>query len=154
MSLRAAPRWSTDRVAELHQPVRAGGVQRGKPGPDQGYALRLVRRVADRLLLTPGEHREDVIWGVAMLASRRAAMRGRAPTGSDVDAVLALWALCDEQAPAGLVALRRRAFSSVAHEYHAQRALADRVPGEVLALEPEEITPRLAEWASLVGSAP
>jgi hypothetical protein len=55
----------------------------------------------------------------------------------DVRFALNLWGFLD-QAPADLLAERRAAFSSIAHDYAAQRQLVDGVPEETLRLSPEE----------------
>ena len=41
--------------------------------------------------------------------------------------------------PAGVRATRRAAFSSISHDYEAQRALVDAVPEETFRLGPEEV---------------
>jgi hypothetical protein len=148
-----APRpWVADRPAELRFPVHPGGRGLGAPGPDQGFALRLARRFADRLRLVPGESEEDAVVGTALLASRRAALFGRAPMIHDVETALALWGLLDDHPPAGLVDVRHLAFSSAAHDYHVQRALVDRVPEAVIRLPATEVTARRDDWATLVGA--
>jgi hypothetical protein len=145
-------RWVPYRPAELRFPVRVGGRGRGHPGPDQGYALSLAHRFADRLHLRPGESEEDVVVGTALFAARRAALFGRAPTVYDVEAALALWGFLDEDPPQGLVEARRAAFSSVAHDYPAQRALVDRVPEEIVRLSAPQLASRRGEWQALVGA--
>ena len=152
-----APRpWVQDRPAELRFPVRPGGRHFGTPGPDQGYALRLARRAEERLVLRDGEEAEDVVVGAALLAARRAALFGRAPTAQDVDPAPAVWGFVDPSAPEALVETRRRAFAGVAHDYPAQRELVDRVPEQALRLRAEEIARTVAagEWAALVGDPP
>lgn len=156
-SLRLEPprMWVADRPAELRFPVRSGGLNRGTPGPDQGYALRLARRAEGQLHLVAGESAEDVIVGIALLAARRSALFGRAPTVFDIQTALALWGFLDEQPADELVAARRRVFSGVAHDYSAQRALVDLVPEDVIRLRAEDIaasgqwrTPAVGEPAS------
>ena len=75
--------------------------------------------------------------GVALVAARRAAVFGRAPCVHDVRFALNLWGFLDD-VPVGRVAPRRAAFSSISHDYEAQRALVDSVPEETLRLSPEE----------------
>lgn len=144
--------WTTDRPAEQRIPARPGGHLRGTPGPDQGYALRLARRFEKRLRLATGESPEDVIVGVALLASRRSALLGRAPSIYDVKAALALWGFLVD-APAKLVAERRWAFLSASHDYVVQRVLVDRVPEPSLRLSPDEVAARVAagHWRELIG---
>jgi hypothetical protein len=113
----------------------------GTPGPDAGFALRLVRRFAPELKLTEGEEEHDVLVGAALIAARRAALYGRAPSIYDLQVALALWGFLVE-APADLVAARRRAFASVSHDYVAQRALVDAVSEESLRLTPAEAQAR------------
>jgi hypothetical protein len=144
--------WVPDRPAELQFPVRPGGRNRGTPGPDQGYALRLARRFVGRLRLGPGESEEDVVVGTALLASRRAALFGRAPTVHDVGTALALWGFLDDGAPAGLIESRRLAFSAAAHDYPVQRALVDRVPESAIRLSASDVIARRDGWAALVGA--
>ncbi len=145
--------WVPDRPAELRLPVRQAGKSLGTPGPDQGYALRLARRFADRLQLRPGESDEDVVVGVALLASRRAALFGRAPMVHDVDTALALWGFLDDGPPEGLLEVRRPAFSSAARDYAVQRALVDRVPEAAIRLSASDVAARRDDWAALVGAA-
>ena len=54
--------WVATRPGDLvgQQPV---GPRLGRPGPDQGYALRLVRRFEDKLVLVEPESRADAIAG-------------------------------------------------------------------------------------------
>jgi len=86
------------------------GVGHGSPGPDQGFALRLAKRFADRLHLTPGENVEDVEVGVALLAARRAALFGRAPCIYDLDFAYTLWGFLFD-GPEDLVARRKAVFA-------------------------------------------
>ena len=143
-------RWVPSRPAELRYPVRTGGRNRGHPGPDQGYALRLARRFADRLRLVPGESEEDVLVGGALIAARRSALFGRAPTVHDVEAAWALWGFLDDEPLQGILEARRLAFSSVAHDYPVQRALVDRVPDDVIRLPATEMAARREELATLL----
>lgn len=152
LRLEDARPWVQDRPAELRFPVRPGGRNRGAPGPDQGYAFRLARRFADRLQLHPGESVEDVVVGAALVASRRAAVFGRAPILHDVETALALWGFLDEDLPGEMLDARRLAFSSAEHDYPVQRALVDRVPETVLRLSASEIETRRDEWQTLVGT--
>jgi hypothetical protein len=77
------------------------------------------------------------VLGVALVASKRAALFGRGPSIYDVRFALNLWCFLDPDAPADLRAVRRSLFSSLSHDYVAQRALVDAVPEETLSLTPE-----------------
>jgi hypothetical protein len=129
--------WTQSRPAEVVGPVQPRGPAIGTPGPDSGFALRLASRFADELELTEGESGHDVLFGAALVAAKRAALFGRAPSIYDVRFALNLWSFL-RQAPPELAASRRIAFSSVSHDYVAQRQLVDSVPEEVLRLSPEE----------------
>jgi hypothetical protein len=143
--------WSTTRPAESAVPRQPQGRGFGSPGPDQGFALRLAHRAADRLRLSADESAEDVIVGVAMLASRRAGLTGRAPCVYDVETAIALFGF-EGDAPADLIAERTRRFRSVAHDYAVQRDLVDSVPGPSLLLRADEVAARTSEWRALLGT--
>ena len=130
--------WTTSRPAELRTPRFQPGRGEGTPGPDSGFALRLAHRFEHDLQLDEGESAHDVVLGVALVASKRAALFGRAPSVYDVRHALALWCFLDEDAPAELRHARRAAFSALSHDYVAQRQLVDAVPEEVLRLSPED----------------
>jgi len=89
------------------------------------------------LRLAEGESGHDVLHGAALVAAKRAALFGRAPSIYDVQVALNLWGFLDDDPPE-LVATRRAAFSAISHDYVAQRQLVDSVPEEVLRLSPEE----------------
>ncbi len=133
--------WTTSRPAELVVPAVRRGRNVGTPGPDSGFALRLAKRFEHDLKLTEGESEDDVVLGVALVASKRAALFGRAPSVYDVRVALNLWGFLDD-VPPELAAARRAAFSSISHDYAAQRALVDSVPEETLRLAPEEAHPK------------
>jgi hypothetical protein len=133
--------WTTSRPAELVGPIMRRGAGIGTPGPDSGFALRLAQRFEDELKLGEGESAHDVLLGVALVGSKRAALFGRAPCIHDVRLALNLWGFLDV-APADVQAVRRAAFSSLSHDYVAQRALVDAVPEETLRLSPDEVRTR------------
>jgi hypothetical protein len=114
------------------------GANIGTPGPDSGFALRLAHRFEHDLQLGDGESEHDVLLGVALVASKRAALFGRAPCIYDVRLALNVWGFLVD-APADIRATRRALFSSISHDYVAQRALVDSVPEETLRLSPDEV---------------
>ncbi len=111
----------------------------GTPGPDTGYALRLL---ADREMeLEPGEDAERVRRTAINLVSARAAHFGRAPSPSDIDVVLAIMGLDRETtgtARSALGADRRRWVGKAAHGAMYGRAM-------VAAVDPRLLTAPLAE---------
>ncbi len=131
--------WSTSRPAEITVPAVRRGRSVGTPGPDSGFALRLAKRFEHDLQLGEGESEEDVVLGVALVASKRAALFGRAPSIYDVQFALNLWRFLDADAPADIRSSRRALFSSISDDYVAQRELVDTVPEETLRLSPDEV---------------
>jgi hypothetical protein len=129
--------WTASRVAELGGPTALSGRSVGTPGPDAGFALRLARRFEHDLKLGQGESEHDVLLGAALIASRRAALFGRAPCIYDVQFALALWDFLVDATPERQAA-RQAAFSSVAHDYVAQRALVDAIAEDTLRLAPAD----------------
>ena len=143
-------RWYADRPGEIQglQPV---GEQLGTPGPDQGYALTLTARFADRLHLHEGEHAADALAGAAAVAMKRSGLFGRAPVVHDVTAALTVWGFLDPSADADLVAARRERFDEVHHYVHYTelRRVADAVPDEVLRQPHTAIAAQYArDWRS------
>ena len=130
--------WTTSRPAELRTPRVEPGRAEGTPGPDSGFALRLANRSEHDLVLGEGESAHDAVLGVALIASKRAAIFGRAPSVYDVRHALSLWCFLDHDAPDALRRARRTAFSALSHDYVAQRQLVDAVPEEVLRLSPDD----------------
>jgi hypothetical protein len=139
--------WTASRPGEVVGPVQRRGRSVGTPGPDQGFALRLARRLGHELKLGEGESEHDVVTGVALIAAKRAALFGRAPCVYDVRFALSLWGFLDDARP-DQRERRRAAFSSVAHDYVAQRQLVDSIPDEVLRLGPEEARARGGDLAA------
>ncbi|MHB8670181.1 MAG: hypothetical protein ACYDAD_06420 [Acidimicrobiales bacterium] len=148
-----AHKWRATRPGDLvHGPPSGPGF--GRPGPDQGYAMLLARRLADRLILGPGESVDDAVAGAVAVALRRASLFGRAPVSADVEAAFTLFGFLDHLPPE-LVAFRRPYFESASHHYEAQRQLADLVPEATLGLPADQIHRRLASdpsaWRELLG---
>ena len=132
--------WMADRPAELsgRQPL---GARLGAPGPDQGFALKLGRQFAGRLVLAPSESEADALSGCLAIAMRRSAIYGRAPVIHDLTLALTLWGFVFE-APADLVAVRSQVFASVAspHHYVERRAIVDGVSEELLRCSVPEVS--------------
>jgi hypothetical protein len=127
-----------------------GGKGRGSPGPDQGYALHLARRFFDRLVLTKGEAPEDVLVGAVVIALRRASLFGRAPITGDIELALQCFSYLSV-APKELLAVRSQRFGGVAHDYWAQRVLAEQIPESTLRRSPSSVASNLDDWRELIG---
>lgn len=138
----------TDRPAELvgGQPDFRG---LGRQGPDQGYALKLVRALEDDVSLRAGEAWADVAAGAVVLALKRASIFGRAPVKADLQVALTMWGFLDEEPAAELVTTRRAAFAGLHHPHHyaEARRLADAAPEGALRATPQETARRYAsDW--------
>ena len=134
------------------------GPRLGTPGPDQGYALLIARRLAPDLDLQAGEVEEDIIQGCLGVALKRASLFGRAPVVHDWRVAFTVWGFYDPDPPDDLLALRRAMFEGVGnvlHHYTEARRIADMVPDATL-----RMTPALADgnyperWRTLLGVGP
>jgi len=141
--------WRPHRPGEVvqqgGQPV---GDKFGVIGPDQGYALKLAHLFEDKLVLTEGEHKADVLAGGTCVATKRAAIFGRAPVVYDLDVAFTVWGYLSA-AKDEVVAYRKTLFAECAHHYEQQRAIADHVPESTLRLSPAEV--RGSNWKALLG---
>lgn len=145
-----------DRPGEVVATGQPRGDRLGSPGPDLGYALKIARGFADRLVLEPGESPDDAIAGVVAIAMRRSSLLGRAPVIHDLTVAATIWGLLDGHADPDLIALRRRCFAGVAntHHYPELRDLVDRVADATLHLTPEKAADEhRAHWRELFDSA-
>jgi hypothetical protein len=138
-----------DRPGDLDrgQPL---GPKLGRPGPDQGYALKLADLIRDRVKLGEGEHVEDAMAGAVTIALKRASLFGRAPVMHDLELALRLWGFLDDNPPADLVEVRKHYFAGAAHHYWDQRAVTDLVPEATLQLTPGQVAERLSDWRALL----
>jgi len=150
LRLKTPSRWEADRVADFSGPGLPQGAEFGKPGPDQGYALKLGHDLFEhRLELAPGETAEDVIYGAAMVASARSALFGRAPVAPDLEMALTLFGYLGG-APPALVDWRTPLFKSVSHHYADQRRLVGAVPGGTLRMTADRVRSELGDWRELL----
>ena len=115
----AAPRrWKPDRPGDLAGPddVPWGGMY-GRPGPDTGYALKLLN--GRELGIDDPALEADASAAVAAVAAARASYFGRAPTADDIDVALLVFGFSSEDLPealvSGLVKDRDSWFSGLAH---------------------------------------
>jgi hypothetical protein len=141
--------WTQSRPSEVRGTSQPEGRRLGKPGPDQGFALKLARRFEARLVLAVADLAEDAIAGCTAVAMRRCARFGRAPAVYDLEFAFTLWGFLGG-APADLVDARAPLFRSAAHHYQAQRAIADCVSEEALRLTPDAVADRIDEWKDLL----
>ena len=147
--LSAVRSWSQTRPGELAPATTPAGAFVGSPGPNQGFALTIARRLGHDAVLSTGEDLHDVEVGVAAIACRRAAMFGRAPSVHDVRLALGIFGYLDT-ADSQLVEVRRARFSGVGHSYPLVRNLADTVPAATLVLSPREAID--LDWREAIGA--
>jgi hypothetical protein len=148
--------WRAERPGDLGGAGQPRGDSYGNQGPDQGYALGLVRRFDGRLHLTTDEHPDDVSAGVVAVALKRASIFGRAPVVHDLRIAYTVWGFLDDPVAAELVAARSAAFAGVAHPHHYSElgAVADAVPASTLELTPDAVASQhAASWQSLLSLA-
>lgn len=141
--------WRATRPGELDGLRPPSGRAFGSAGPDQGFALKLADRFADRLELAAGEHAEDAVTGCLGVALRRASLFGRAPVIYDLELAFTLFGFLGG-APDDLVAFRRAYFDGASHDYWDQRDIADLVTEETLRLTPAEVRARLSGWRTML----
>jgi hypothetical protein len=155
-SYRSPPRrpesWLTDRPAEVGGAGQPRGELLGNQGPDQGYALLLVRLFEGKLHLQEGEHEEDAVAGCVGVALKRASLFGRAPVVFDLRVAFTVWGYLDEDTDPGLVELRRDLFEGAGHPHHyaLRRAIVDTVPESTLRRSHDEVAEAYAsDWRAL-----
>ncbi len=144
--------WVQDRVAELKRPGQPKGNYLGVQGPDQGYALHLAEGFSGQVNSSGSATVHDAIAGCLQVALARASRFGRAPCKADVEFALTLFGFLGD-APESLVKTRDDWFSGCDHDYWAQRAIADLVPGETLGLTVSQVRDRLEDWTELFSAA-
>ncbi len=118
----AAPeRWSPQRPGDFVSPdeVPWGGVF-GTPGPDTGFAYKIVKN----LDLPGGAHRRSDIEAVLVaVMSARASSIGRAPTATDAPVAIDLLGLTEASADS---------FAGIAHDQIRLGAIVAAIPAERL----------------------
>lgn len=137
--------WSPNRPGELTGTGMPWGGAFGTPGPDAGYALKLV---ADReLVLADHEHRAEANAAVAAVAAARSSLASRGPTKEDVDAAIVIlgYEADSEFGPA-----RAAAIGGSAHHPLRIRSLISGIPTDVYDATPEELRERVASGESLI----
>jgi len=143
-------RWSPGRIGEVGSPdaVPVGG-RFGNPGPDAGYAFRLL---SDREIATaPGEHRRDAVAAVAAVMSARAASFGRAPVIGDAEVAEVILGYSGP-ASGGMAAVRADAIAGLAHHPAASRPLIAAIDRGALVASLGEITRMAEAGESIFGS--
>lgn len=138
-------RWTPNRPGDLAGSGVPWGGAFGMPGPDAGYALKLV---ADRdLVLSAHEHRGDANAVVAAVAAARASLAGRGPAKTDVDAAIVILGY-DTESEFG--AMRAAAIAGSAHHSQRIRRLVAGIPIDVIEDDADGLAERAASGESLI----
>ena len=129
-------RWRPTRPGVITAPdqVPKGG-SFGRPGPDTGYALRLIR--ASGIDLSAAQ--EQV---VAALMGARTSILGRAPTSGDLAVALVVAGIGDGL-PAHVVERGAAWADATAHEASPGQVAVGAVDPDLLILTPDEVRRRL-----------
>jgi hypothetical protein len=142
--------WEQDRPAEIVSLRQPEGGSFGATGSDLGFGLKLANRVAERAVLSEGEHLADVVSGCFSCGTRRSSFFHRAPVIYDMEWAFTLWGFM-EGAPEDLIAFRRPLFVGVAEDYYRQREIVARVRDEAIRLSPTEVKANLTKWRDWLG---
>ena len=145
--------WVGGRPGDLEGEGQPDGTHLGVPGPDQGYAYKLVCEFAGKVFTAEGEHDDDVVAGVIAVATKRASLFGRAPVIHDLTVAFTLWGFLDEKPPAELVRRRLALFEEVSnpHHYRELRDVADAVPAHTLRRLPADLEAAYRQdWQALL----
>lgn len=145
--------WYADRPGDVAREGQPFGELLGNPGPDQGYAYRLVRQFAGKVYIADDEREDDVVAGVIAVAMKRAGLFGRAPVVHDLTVGFALWGFLNDKPPGELFAVRRRLFEECSnpHHYAELRAIADAVPEATLQMSHAAVVAAHGrDWRSLL----
>lgn len=133
-----ARRSAVARPGEITTPeATVSGGAFGRPGPDTGWVVRLVKA-------TEFDRSDRGIEGVvASVAAARAAHNGRGPTSSDVEVALILLGLRPEGIPDDVVSqlssARAKWLSKAAHEKVKGRSFLAQLSPGLLSADPERV---------------
>lgn len=142
----APRRWSPDRPGEIKTPadMRWGGAF-GRPGPDTGWALKLIRQ-ADWDRSSRVKEIEQVL---TAFVGARASMFGRAPTPLDVEVGLLLFGLRPDDVPPAvakrLADERNVWLDKAAHEHSKGSQWVTSIDNETMVASPDRIRTVLAQ---------
>ncbi len=149
--------WTADRPGEVVGGGQPAGERLGSPGPDQGYALKLVHQFDGKLHLADGEDIHDVESGGVAVAMRRSSIFGRAPVIHDLTIAFTIFGFLDPNPADELVAMRRKLFEGVHIPVHyvESRALVDSVDEATLRKNPGQVESDYKNnWKSSFVSSP
>ena len=149
----AERRWTPRRPGEITSPsdMPSGG-SFGRPGPDTGWGLRMIRVASfDR-----GRRPRDLENLLCALVGARASHARRGPAREDVEVALSLVGLDEGYmalggSPDHLEQRRERWLDALAHDPWPGRSALEAVPTDLLTDTPSRVRARLLADPSLVG---
>ena len=149
----AERRWTPRRPGEITSPsdMPSGG-SFGRPGPDTGWGLRMIRAASfDR-----GPRPKDLENLLCALVGARASDARRGPAHQDVEVALSLVGLHEDYDASGEAAgrlgeVREKWLDAVAHDPWPGRSALGAIPADLLTDTPERVRARLLAEPSLVG---
>ncbi len=148
-------RWISGRPAEQTSALPRNA-RFGNQGPDQGYALKIVRHFRDKVYLTSSEEWKDAAEVAVIVGLKRASLFGRAPSRYDLEAGFCIWGFFDPEPDSELVKLRRDKLKNIGavHNYLLQRSIADSIPPDVLKEDLEIIRENYeGGWQSMIDAS-
>lgn len=150
----AERRWTPTRPGEITSPAdMPSGGSFGRPGPDTGWGLRMIRAASfDR-----GRRPRELEKLLCALVGARASHARRGPTRQDVEAALSLVGLHEEQSegtPEGLAERREGWLDAVSHDPWPGRTALASIPVDLLTDAPERVRARLRSEVPLDGEPP
>ena len=125
----------------------------GNPGPDQGFALLLVKAFKDLVSLSPKEKWADASEVAVITALKRASLYGRAPCHYDLEVGFRVWGYLDPDPDPELVDLRINHFPHIgsSHNYLKRRKVADALSSSKLCQSLEMIRQSYeSDWRILI----
>lgn len=140
----AERRWRPSRPGEISSPADVpSSAAFGRPGPDTGWALHLIRR-AD---YDGGTRHREIEPVLTAVVGARAAHFGRAPIPHDVEVGLTLLGLRDDEMYSDtlerLAAARNRWLDAAAHEVSKGATAIGQIPEELLSATADRIREQL-----------
>ena len=145
----AARPWVPGRPGELMGPdeVPRGGLY-GSPGPDPGFALKLI----DAAGFGPHERRADTREALAAVMIARSSAEGRAPARKDLQAAATLLGMRDAEGETAdaFAAYRRTRFAGFAHDPEAVKAWEASLPADLVLADLDTIRDAVAAGPSVL----
>ena len=147
----AERRWTPARPGEITSPAdMPSGGSFGRPGPDAGWGLRMIRAASfDR-----GRRPRELEKLLCALVGARASHARRGPTRQDVEAALSLAGLHEDQQerlPEGLAKRREGWLDASAHDPWPGRTALASIPVDLLTDDPARVRARLWSDPSSAG---